>query len=161
VSQINSLGGGKVVQVVETSSGALFTTTNLIPFDDTVPLITEGGEVLTLNVTPKSTLNSFRVKAGLQLAFTAANINKVLTVRRADGMNDSIIAVKCVSNANVNFIDAIEITHEYPITQPAQHTFSIRVGAELAGTTTVNGSAGLRKYGGAMNTYLCVMEIEP
>ena len=40
-------------------------------------------------------------------------------------------------------------------------SFKVRVGASLAGTTTVNGEAGARLMGGVLTSYLSIRERKP
>ncbi len=51
---------GSVVQAVNTQTGAVGTTTTIMPFDDTIPQITEGSEFMTRAITPTSASNILR-----------------------------------------------------------------------------------------------------
>ena len=55
-------GGGKVVQVVNTQTGAHASATGTFPNDDTIPQITEGSQFLSLAITPASTSNKLLVE---------------------------------------------------------------------------------------------------
>ena len=56
-----SLALGKVVQIVNVQDGAVATTTTAIPLDDTIPQNTEGGEFMTLAITPTSATSKLRI----------------------------------------------------------------------------------------------------
>lgn len=58
-----SWGGysGQIAQTVSVSSSSVITITSLIPIDNTIPQISEGDHVLTLNITPKSATNVINV----------------------------------------------------------------------------------------------------
>ena len=51
---VSSAVGGKILQMVYVFTGAYATGSTTIPFDDTIPQITEGNEVMTLAITPTS-----------------------------------------------------------------------------------------------------------
>jgi hypothetical protein len=48
---------GRVVQIVNSQTGAMASGNTAIPDDDTIPQITEGTEFLTLAITPQSVTN--------------------------------------------------------------------------------------------------------
>ena len=52
---------GGVVQVVNTTTGAVATGTTTMPQDDTIPQNTEGDEYMTLAITPKDATNKLKI----------------------------------------------------------------------------------------------------
>lgn len=52
---------GATVQTQNTQTGAVGTTTTIMPFDDTVPQITEGSEFMTCAITPTNAANKLRI----------------------------------------------------------------------------------------------------
>ena len=61
----SNVPAGTVVNVVNHQFGSMLNlgdgTSVQIPYDDTIPLITEGAEVMTLAITPKSTTNKLKI----------------------------------------------------------------------------------------------------
>ena len=59
----SAAAGGKILQVVNTSTGALATGTTAHVLDDTIPQNSEGNEVMTLAITPASSSNYLIIEA--------------------------------------------------------------------------------------------------
>ena len=57
VGGVASGGGGGGIQTIHKDYRTFFSTTALIPLDDTIPQNTEGAEVFTPAITPTSTSN--------------------------------------------------------------------------------------------------------
>ena len=58
-------GAGSVVQVQRTEYTSLTSANSSIPFDDSIPQISEGTALISVSITPKSTTNILRVEACL------------------------------------------------------------------------------------------------
>lgn len=59
--QLPSIGGGKLVNRWVAKSTTVVASTASIPFDDTIPQIGEGAELMTVSVTPSSASNKLKV----------------------------------------------------------------------------------------------------
>jgi hypothetical protein len=70
---------GAVLQLLQTSTSSVLSTTAVIPWDDTVPLVTEGTEWATLTITPSFTNSKILV----QIAGWFANITGGVVVPQA------------------------------------------------------------------------------
>jgi hypothetical protein len=149
--------GGKVLQVVNTQTGAVATGTTVSPDDDTIPQITEGNEFMTLVITPAN----------------AANILIIEVIANAThaGGNDMVIALFQDSTANAlaamqdrNEVGGVLVTfslrHKMVAGTESPTTFRVRIGSQEAGTTTFNGSGGSRKLGGVMASSITITEVE-
>ena len=67
----DSMTGGKVVQVVNTETGAVATGTTVIPFDDTIPQSTEGTQFMSLAITPTNSSHKLKIEVVLFATVTA------------------------------------------------------------------------------------------
>ena len=65
---------GHVVQVVHTSTGEMTTTSTTAPYDDTIMQITEGFEVMNLNITPTSASNKLLIRAQAHVSPSADSL---------------------------------------------------------------------------------------
>lgn len=148
---------GQPFQVVRSQTGAMATGTTTIPADDTIPQSSEGDQYLTASITPVSAANILQIDVSACLANSAAS---------------GTMAVALFTSG----ADALATTADFstgagrPMSVPLSHvmkspgagssvTFNVRAGLSAAGTTTFNGSAGARLYGGVLASYITIKEI--
>lgn len=128
--------------------------TAVIPGDDTIPLITEGTEILSVTITPKTTTNKLRCRFSGQAALSAA-VNAVASMFQGSTCIDAIYNSP-TANAGTTF----ELEAEYTPGVTTVQTISVRVGPGVAGTLRMNGTSAGRLFGGASNATLVVEEIK-
>jgi hypothetical protein len=128
-----------------------------IPFDDTIPQSTEGVQILSASITPKSTTNRIRVRFQGEISSAgAARFAAALfsTVGGANALATDLTTVPTASGAG-KF--ALEFEH-VPGTTAAQ-TYTIRTGDGSTTTHRFNGSDTARLFGGTMGATLVLEEI--
>jgi hypothetical protein len=147
-----------VVQIVEATPYATVTaTTTVIPYDDTIPQITEGVEVMTVSITPKSTTNRLRISFLGNFGSTSSTEHTTVALFQ-DSTANALTAVEADFDGNVHLGQAA-IEYEMAAGTTSATTFRIRFGPG-AGTSIINGISGsARKYGGVMAARLSVTEI--
>lgn len=129
--------------------------TTIIPLDDTPPLISEGTEILTLSIAPKTTTNKLRCRFSGQ-ASTLAAANAIFSMFQGSTCIDAFyITIPAGNNAQATYMEA-----EFTPGSTASVTISVRAGLSAAGTLRLNGSAAARLFGGASNANLVVEEIK-
>lgn len=135
--------------------GAVATGTTLLPADDTIPQITEGDEYMTIPHTPRSAINLLDVTA------LWCGTNTVTQQLAAALFQDAIAnGLKVAVNANgAALLVPLPLQHQMVALTVNAITFRVRAGGQNAGTTTFNGAAGARLYGGAMGSFMQVREI--
>jgi hypothetical protein len=139
------LTAGVAVQVVATNLAAVSTGTTLIPYDDTKPQITEGTEVITRAITPKSATNRLVIEATLLLSGSVAT--DLIIALFQDATANALAAVAFFS-ATANGQQTLTICHDMVAGTTSSTTFRLRAGGSVAGTYTFGGSSGGRKFGG-------------
>ena len=157
--QANIQPAGSIVQVVNTQTGAYATTSVAIPFDDTIPQITEGGEFMTLAITPTSATNKLKITVvlfGNEAANTGAQgivalFQDATTNALAAGVID---ATGAVGSAGCTFV------HYMTAGTTSATTFRVRAGLESATAFDFNGLGGARKLGGVMASSITIEEIK-
>ena len=153
-------GGGGIIQIVHKDYRDFFSTSDLIPLDDTIPQNTEGAEVFTQAITPKFNTSKILITVVLNLSNSnASNLHTAAIFR--DSVANSIAAgwAKCVgTNAPsspmvINFLDS-------PATTSAV-TYKVRIGysAGSSSVVQVNGGSGTRYLGGSLASGMTLMEI--
>ncbi len=148
----------RIVQKQTASTTAVGTTTTAIPFDNTIPQKTEGGEVLTLSITPKATANRLLIHATVLLSHSA--VTTVTAALFQDTTADALAASNC-SIFTAGGTGHATFFYEMAAGTTSSTTFKLRVGGNTGSTTTWNGSAGTRRYGGVACTKLEIIEYVP
>ena len=151
---------GGIIQIVHKDYRDFFSTTALIPLDDTIPQNTEGAEVFTQAITPTRSDSKILITCVLNISNSnASNLHTAAIFR--DSIANSIAAgwALCVgTNAPnspmvINFLDS-------PATTSAV-TYKVRVGysAGSSSTVQVNGGSGTRYLGGSLASGMTLMEV--
>lgn len=153
-------GGTKLVQVVNTQTGAVATGTTLVPVDDTIPQNTEGDEYMTLAVTPTSATNKLRI----EVVFNGASGNTTdwVTAALFQDATANALAVSAFFQNGTNEFRPIVFSHTMTAGTTSATTFKVRAGPRDAGATvTFNGVSGGRLFGGVIASSITITEYVP
>jgi hypothetical protein len=148
---------GDVVQVVHTQTGALATGSTTIPWDDTIPQITEGDEYMTRTITPAHASNRLVIEVNALL--NASNVNYLIGALFKDA-DANALAAMAVYQEGSSRPQPLNFTHEMAAGTTSPITFRFRAGTSGASTLTFNGEAGVRRLGGAMASSITITEIK-
>ena len=146
-----------IVQIVNTQTGAVATTSTAIPWDDTIPQKTEGGEVMTLAITPKNTNN-------LLVIDVVANVSapeggwKTATALFQDTTANALAVSMGFEDGVANQTRTAHFRHYMTAGTTSATTFKVRIGAQTTETLTFNGNGGSRKYGGVFVSSITITE---
>lgn len=159
VTDIESDGGESVVvQTVITETGAVATGTTLIPLDDTIPQNTEGNEYMTVSITPTDAANILYIDVTIMVIHSvAAWISAALF---QDAVANALAAITGFSTTAGGGVP-LHFRHKMVAGGTSAITFKVRAGGHTAGTTTFNGNAGARVFGGVMASSITVQEQTP
>lgn len=151
---------GFCVQEVSTMSSAVATVSGaggVIPNDDTIPQITEGGEVMTVTITPKSTTNKLVIEATVMQS--NGNATQVMAMALfQDATANALAATNCFSGASTLVPFTYPLRFEKVAGSVSALTFRIRIGSHQNTTNTFNGFNGGRMYGAIPKSSLIVRE---
>jgi len=149
--------GGKTVNVTSGSIAAITSTAN-IPLDNTIPLVTEGAEIVSLAVTPANAANGIKVEA----TFTIAN---------GDTATDSIACIFRDTTCIASFVTADNKSDEgtwtlLTVDNPSttnETTYSIRVGSPSGSNDWyINRDEGNNTLGGTrVHKQFILTELKP
>ena len=151
-------GGGSstILQTVSTQTGAMATGTTVMPYDDTIPQISEGNEYMTLAITPRSATSKLIIE--VMWNGGASSTNPQLTVALfQDSTANALAAVS--PTCGTGFILAVSLKHTMTSGTTSATTFRVRAGASAAATTTFNGGGGVRAMGGVMASSIVIQEV--
>ena len=155
---ISALESGKVVQMVNTQTGALATGTTVLPGDDSIPQITEGNEYMTLAITPLKSTNLLIIEV---VGVFGTSINSHVTMALFQDATAGALAAVQEGPTSSNTAMPIPLRHKMTTGTTSATTFRIRAGMADAGTTTFNGTAASRKLGGVQASSITILEFEP
>lgn len=148
---------GDTVQISRSSTGATSVLTTVIPLDDTIPQNTEGNEILTASITPKSAANRLEIGAGIFASIITAIGSCVAAIFRdstADAVAASAITIPAIDYATILRLNAFVTAGAVSST-----TLKLRCGPNVSGRSIrLNGSGG-RSFGGVADTHLELREI--
>jgi len=148
----------KVVQVVNTQTGAVATGTTIMPWDDTIPQITEGDQYMTLAITPNNASNILVIQV---VIFFSAGVQGVWNASLFVGATANALATTSFYMATVGAPVTLPLMHKVVAGVTTELTFRVRAGMNEAGTTTFNGAGGARRYGGAATSSITITEYTP
>jgi len=156
----NAISGtniSRVVQEVNTTTGASATGTTTIPLDDTKPQSTEGDEYMTLAITPTSATNKLEIDVIVNLSNSNSD-RWLIAALFQDSGTDSLGTAWSYAGVGT---EGQQIVLKVYVTAgtTSSTTFKVRAGANAAGTTTFNGSIGNRYFGGSMASSITIKEI--
>tara|TARA_R110000824_G_scaffold400674_1_gene608777 strand:- start:64 stop:660 length:597 start_codon:yes stop_codon:yes gene_type:complete len=149
---------GKVLQMVYVFTGAYATGSTTIPFDDTIPQITEGNEVMTLAITPTSATSKLLVNVDVSGASNVQG-NWTAALFRDSTANALAAAQTKQSDTNPDHLDHLHLTWVADASSTSATTFKVRCGQTNAGDWYFNGQNASRWFGGVSNSGITITEI--
>lgn len=152
----NTKLSGDVVQIVNTQTGAVGTTATIMPFDDTICQITEGGEFMTRSITPVSASNILKIDV---LFNGSPNAVSYVTAALFQDANASALACGTHYEASGTYCQ-VAFTFFMTAGTASATTFRVRAGQHVAGTLTMNGDSGARRLGGILFSSITITEIK-
>ena len=149
---------GKVVQVVNFSTGAMSSgTTRITTYGDAIPQKTEGDKVMELAITPTSATNKLIIEAQVGVFFNSsgAEYNTILLLQDATADALAVSVNQMVAGYRGNQV----LRHYMTAGTTSATTFKIHIGSPSASTTTFNGESGARTYAGRAASSITITEI--
>jgi hypothetical protein len=150
---------GKIQQVINVEDGEVNSGSTQIPFDDTIPQITEGNEFMTLVITPLKTTNKLKIDVVVNISHNQADVRLVSALFQDAIVNALAVGMEQSTNAATSMVN-IKFTYTMTAGTLSSITFRVRCGGNVAGTTTFNGVSNSRRYGGVMSSSITITEIE-
>lgn len=146
---------GDTVQSVVSRTGASATGTGTFTTNDTIPTTANGDQYLSQAITPAASMNVLKISSQWVGANTTGSVPFTMALFQdatANALAATWIPVDGAAQTSA-VLDYSMIANTVAAT-----TFKIRAGA-TGGTTTFNGAAGSRVYGGVMSSFIRIEEI--
>ena len=145
-----------ILQIQKIVTGAVATGSTVIPYDDTIPQITEGNEYMTLAITPKSATSLLKIDVVFIGTHGAGGNNTVALFQ-----DSTANALAAANYGNIGGIGGAApgcFSYYMVAGTTSSTTFRIRAGSDTAGTLTFNGTGGARRYGGVLASSITITE---
>lgn len=147
---------GVSVQTVYANYSAVATGTTTIPLDDTIPQNTEGTEIMTLAITPKSATNVLVIEGVILMSYSVATGNLIAALFQDSTAN----ALATVASYQTTATGPMVMPFSYAMVAgtTSATTFKIRAGSNPAGTMTFNGQSSARFFGTSAKSFIKITE---
>ena len=158
VSDGADMPAGSVLQVKNVILSTLISTSSSIPFDDTIPQITEGAEAFTLAITPSSASSKLLITAYAGACASATTNRQVVFALFKDTTANALAVAIGGFQAAGTAEMAINLDHFMTAGTTNEIVFRLRFGSNN-GTGYLNGSGTEQRFGGVAATGMTIMEI--
>lgn len=148
---------GHVIQAQYYPFSAMDTGTTPIPYDNTIPQITEGKQFMNAVFTPKKATSKLKITTTAIL--TSSVSAKVIVALFRDSFSNAIATgtdcrIYAVGTGGlisfISYVNAVSVNTT---------TFTVRAAIDRAGTTTFNGELGSAYFGGTLASSITIEEI--
>ena len=150
---------GKLIQVVNTQTGAVATGATQIPVDNSIPQSGEGDEYMTLSITPTSLANKLKIEVVFHASFSIATAWMTAALFQDSVAN--ALACSATFMTTQTAFNELSFTHYMTVPSTSAIIFKVRGGANQSGTTTFNGQSAARLFGGVLASSITISEIVP
>lgn len=134
------------------------TLTAQIPLDDTIPQITEGTEILSVSITPKSATNRVQVRVTVHaLIQDSANRTGIVAIFRNGGADAIAARSASLYAGGAQVAQGVVLEFEDVPGSTTAQTYTVRVGP-TGGTMYLNGSSSNRTLGGVQRATAALTE---
>jgi len=157
--QLNATAGSQIIQVVNYQTADMNTGKTAIPYDITIPQITEGNQFMSCSITPTSATNKLKIDVIINLQYSSPLVTPRLTVALFQDTTVNALAVTCEHGSS--YINHILLSHYMTAGTTSETTFRVRAGGTNgAYNVTFNGDSGSKKFGGVLYSSITITEIK-
>lgn len=150
-----------VLQFFEASYATYASTTSVIAGDNTIPQSSEGTEIMTLAITPKSATSKLRITATVLGTCSTSNNAPVVALFKDSDTDAIAAAVSGSDNQGPDEGMNGPLIHVMDSPGTSEITFKLRVGPSATGTFYINGHHNGGTPEGLFSTVgKCVMTVE-
>jgi len=148
-----SAASPRTYELAFSATNAVTTCTVAIPYDNTIPQITEGNQIFSVTVTPQSASSFIRVRATLNIS---CDDNSTMALFKDSGVN--AVAVACGPSPGTSQLCPVTLVYREPSSNTTSRVYSIRVGSQT-NPVVVNGLTIGNKMGGKLTSTILIEEI--
>jgi len=148
---------GAMVQFVSFSENTSITGTTAIPIDNTIPQNTEGFEVMTVAITPKSTSNQLIIDISIGILDATTSSNPTIALFQ-DSTADAL-AVATVDTGTGGTMQGGVLRYVMPAGTTSLTTFKVRIGL-TSGTLYFNRRTSAEVFGVTSRSHITITEVQ-
>ncbi|MEO0490023.1 MAG: hypothetical protein AAFZ49_10770 [Cyanobacteria bacterium J06659_2] len=155
-------GGGLLVQRVTSTSSVRSTGSGTIPYDNTIPQITEGNQFLSGSITPTDAANYIDIELHAWVSEISNTANAVLGAVFRDAVANALVsgAILATSAASTLTGGLLALRYRELAGSTIARTYSFRAGC-TGGSVEFNGLEGASRFGGTFRSSLILTEVQP
>lgn len=150
----------KLAQIVSFQTGAVATGTTQLSNANVIPTNVQGDQYLAQAITPTNVNSTLEIDVEINFSNNAAGACNLQAALYQDAIANALSGISQVQ-PNPNYIQNLKFKHIMPAGTVAATTFKVRAGANVAGTTTLNGQSGTGTLGGIMASRITIKEWLP
>lgn len=151
---------GRVKVIASDTQTTTFSTTQLIPFDNTVPLVSEGSELFSASITPTATTDVVDVMVSIP-AWSSLNANSGIVVSVFRGTTCINAAGVWLSETNDDVLPPFALNFQDAPNSTSSLNYSVRIGSGAANTLRVNAQRDTTQlFGGAAEASLLLKVLD-
>lgn len=148
-----------IAQIVTATNSTYSTLGTILPFDDSIPQNTEGDEVLTATITPKSASSTLRIEVHLNLS--AAVASGIISAAIFVDSTANAINAAAFSVGTTGRMEALRLVHYVSAGSTSARTYKVRAGSSVATDAMLNGDNSSRIFGGVAISSMEITEFLP
>lgn len=162
------LAPGTVLQVVETDFNTLLAAGGsgaAIPYDNTIPQITEGFEVMTRAITPKLATSDLLIEVSIYGSVNGTGASEFIGALFRDSTANAI-AANSQTVPGQGYLSQLKLTAKVSAGSTSASTFRVRIGSTDGRNTSFNGYAsgtagvGTQVFASAIKSSIRIMEVK-
>ena len=157
---IISGAGKRLAQIQTFQTGAVATGNTVLPFDNTIPQITEGDQYMSLSITPTNVNSTLEIDVEF-LGGGSVSLSAGMAVALFQDSNVNALAACPLASITNNTIGLFALKHTLTAGSLSTTTFKVRAGCGGAGTTTFNGQSAAQFMGGIAASRITIKEYLP
>jgi len=148
---------GNIVQVVNVQTGADAAGTATISLDNSIPQKTEGVEVMTLAITPKSATNKLKIDV---VCFASSTVANRIVGSLFQDSTANALAAGGMYIEETYVMNPLVFSHYMVAGTTSATTFKVRLAQQSSGTLTFNGRNSNPLYGGVLASSITITEVQ-
>ena len=156
-------GSGTVINIANTIRTTSLSTTAVIPFDNTIPQITEGASFMTLAFTPTASSNDLLIEVSGYVVMSSGGgaSTAIITLFEQPTVNALATGVVSINPNTAATGGMFSLRNIVNASSTSVRTYEVRVGSDLGSTTTWNGFGGGDAFGVSGYTIITITEFIP
>lgn len=154
-AEVDAIGGGILLQSLQDTFTGFTSTTSAIPYDNTIPQITEGTELFSIAITPTSATSVIEIEVLLPMVAVDASGWTFSGALFQDSISNALVA----AGNTIQFTAPFSLKYRVVSGSTTARTYSFRYGPTSGRTVFIGGNTSA-KFSTSSIAYMTVKEIQ-